>query len=122
MYNHTEPRKRLSVNLDPAKLIAIANKAKTPLALAGGVIAVLYLIYRQVLTLGIFSKLESRPTFVLIQGLVDRLFWLALVALVLGVASYLAVALLKNRADQEPDFVDLPVRKSKRTPTKTNGR
>ena len=110
------------MNSEAPKLFAFANKIKTPLALAGGVMVILYLLYKQVLALGIFSKLESQPTFLLIQGVVDRLFWLALVALVLGVASYVTVALLKNKTQHEPDVVDLPMRKKKRTPGKADGR
>lgn len=83
---------------------------------------ILYLLYKQILALGIFSKLESQPTFLLVQNVVDRLFWLALVALVLGIASYVAVALLKNKPQQEPDVVNLPIRKKKRTPGKSDGR
>ena len=110
------------MNFEAGKLFAFANKVKTPLALAGGVIVILYLLYKQILTLGIFSKLESQPTFLLIQSVVDRLFWLALVALILGVASYVTVALLRNKPQHEPDVVDLPVRKKKRTPGKADGR
>jgi ABC-type arginine/histidine transport system permease subunit len=102
------------MQVDAAKLFALADRIKTPLALAGAVVVALYLIYRQVLSLGIFSTLGSQPTFLVVQSIIDKLFWLAVLALVLGVCSYLAVAFRGNRGHPEGDAVKFPVRKKRR--------
>ncbi len=102
------------MQFDAAKLFAVADRVKTPLALAGTVVIALYLIYRQVLSLSIFSNIGSQPTFLVIQSIIDKLFWLAILALVLGVGSYLAIALRGHRAPPEKDALTLPVRKKRR--------
>jgi hypothetical protein len=102
------------MQLDTAKLFALADRIKTPLALAGAIVVALYLLYRQVLSLGIFSTLGSQPTFLVLQSIINKLFWLAVLALVLGVSSYLAVAFRGNRGQPEKDALKLPVRKKPR--------
>jgi hypothetical protein len=79
------------------KLARIAVTIKTPMALSGLVMIVLYTLYRQVLNLNVFSNIGGSHTFVVIQSVLDKLFWLALVALVLGVASYITTAIMRNR-------------------------
>jgi len=70
------------------KLATIFTKIRTPLSLAGLVILVLYAVYRQILSLKIFPTLSETSASVLLNGLVTGLFWLALVAIVLGVVSH----------------------------------
>lgn len=77
------------------KLSEIANRVKTPLALAGLIIVVLYAIFQQILALDIFSRLESGPTLNLLQSILNKIFWLALTSLILGVASYLIPLVLR---------------------------
>lgn len=86
----------MAINLD--KLASIASKVRTPLALSGLIVVVLYGIYRQVLSLDIFSKVGETSTVVLIGGILDKLFWLAMVALVMGVASHVLALVLKSKA------------------------
>ena len=71
------------------KLTRLASKVKTPLLLAGLVTIIFYAIFRQVLSLDIFDNIGANNTFAVIQNVLDRIFFLALVAIVLGVASYL---------------------------------
>ena len=73
------------------KIGNVLDRVKTPLTLGGLVILVLYGIYSQILKLGIFPQLPAASAFTLLQAIVRYLFWLALVALILGVGSYLAV-------------------------------
>ena len=68
------------------KLISIANRFKTPISISALVVIVLYLIYHQILELEIFSKLDEDQTFNLINNLIYILFYLAILAIVLGVA------------------------------------
>src|SRR6266700_3348376 len=70
------------------ELMNVAVKVRTPLALAGLTIVVLYGIYKEVLSLNVFEKIGANATFILLQDILDKLFWLALLALVLGVSSY----------------------------------
>jgi len=83
------------------RVVDIARKVRTPLALSGVVIAVLYAIYRQVLSLNVFENIGANPTFLLLQNVLDKLFWLALVSIVLGVISYLITALISDKPSFE---------------------
>lgn len=86
------------------KLAAIANKVKTPLALAGLTITVLYGIYRQVLSLDIFTKVGEESTVILIGGILDKLFWLALIALIMGGASYALGFVMKVKTQRQANI------------------
>lgn len=74
--------------MNSERLVTAAAKVKLPLSLAGVVVVVLYAIYRQMLALGVFENIGGAATSNLLNAIVDRLFWLALVAVVLGIASY----------------------------------
>jgi hypothetical protein len=73
------------------ELFQIAAKVSTPLALAGLVAAILFLIFRQILTLNIFPRLNQALGGKVIISIVNRLFILALVAMVLGFAGFVLV-------------------------------
>jgi hypothetical protein len=70
------------------KLIKFASKVSTPLSLASLIVVVLYLVFQGVLSLEIFSKLQEGNTFALISSVIDKIFYLALIALILGVVAY----------------------------------
>ena len=89
------------------KLLGVAEKVKTPLALSGLVIIVLYLIFKQVLSLNVFSNIGSSNTFVLLQNLLSMVFWLAILSIVLGVGSYILAMVLKHRIDPRSSNVQL---------------
>jgi len=74
-------------------LLSVTSKVGTPLALAGIIVIVLYALYKQVLALKLFVPIGVGPTARLLQNVLNKLFWLALIALVLGVASYLLTAI-----------------------------
>jgi hypothetical protein len=75
---------------DAANIFDIASKVSTPLALAGFLAACFFLILRQVLkTHNLFPRLEQERGYATIVLIIERLFLLALVALVLGFAGYI---------------------------------
>lgn len=76
------------------KLFEIASKVNKPLSLAAMTVVALYLIYKTILGLEIFGPLTEGTTFALISSIADKLFYLALVALVLGVIAYVFVQFL----------------------------
>lgn len=88
------------MKLELARLAAVVGAIRTPLALAGLIAIVLYVIYQQVLALPVFENIGANPTFLLLQNVIDKLFWLAIVALVLGVGSYIFIAAL-HRIDSK---------------------
>jgi hypothetical protein len=94
-------------SVDIGKISAIATKIKTPLALSGLVFVVLYLLYRQVLSLDVFSNIGANSTFLLLQNVLGKLFLLALLALVLGVGSYLTSAILTHKVQRKSSNVEL---------------
>jgi len=69
-------------------LLGLASKITKPISLAALGLLVLYGIYKIILALGVFSQIGSEPTFLLLDSIVDKLFYLALVALVLGIGAY----------------------------------
>jgi hypothetical protein len=89
------------------KFIAITGKIRTPLALSALIVIVLYGIYQQVLSLDVFEKIGAAPTFLLLQNVLDKLFWLALLGLILGVLSYVVTLILRHRISSRHSSVDL---------------
>lgn len=73
------------------KLFEVASRVTKPLSLSGLVVTALYLVYRAILALDIFAPLGEEHTFGLLSIIADRLFYMALLALVLGVVSYVFV-------------------------------
>lgn len=71
------------------EVFEIASKVSTPLALGGFVFAVLFFIFRQILKKDIFTTLAKSASAEIIKTVIDRLFILALVAMVLGFAGYI---------------------------------
>ncbi|OGO74867.1 MAG: hypothetical protein A3K45_03600 [Chloroflexi bacterium RIFOXYC12_FULL_59_14] len=92
---------------DMGKFINLAGKIKTPLTLSGLVVVILYAVYRQVLSLNIFENIGANSTFVLLQNILDKIFWLALISILLGVASYLVTFILSRQAPRSSSSVSL---------------
>lgn len=76
---------------DITKIGGVLDRIKTPLTLGGLVVLVLYEIYSQILKLGIFPQLTATSAAVIVQDIIRYMFWLAVLAVVLGVGSYLAI-------------------------------
>ena len=72
-----------------AKVTSVLRGVRTPLSLGGLAVIVLCVIYNRVLGLGIFSTLNDSQTSGLLTAMVGYVFWLAIVAVVLGIAGYL---------------------------------
>lgn len=87
-----------------AKIANILDRIKTPLTLGGLVVLVLYGLYSQVLKLpGLGAALPSGAAAQLIGDIIKYLFWLAILAVVLGVGSYLAVHFFPKGWLPDPD-------------------
>jgi hypothetical protein len=74
----------------------VVSKVATPLALAGFAFAVLFLIFRQLLTLKVFSRIAGTHTTEVLKSIINKLFVLALVAMILGFVGFLIPQLLAN--------------------------
>lgn len=83
------------MTLDLAKFTGILQRVKTPLTLAGLALLIFYGIFRKVLDLKIWGQLQEGSTAALLSGILSYTFVLALVCVVLGVASFLAVRLMR---------------------------
>jgi hypothetical protein len=97
----------MKMNSSTAKLFDIAQRIKTPLALAGAVLVVFYLIVKQLLSLNVFSNIGSQATADLLHGLVNKLFWLATITICLGVVSYLVALILSHQLRARDSKVEL---------------
>jgi hypothetical protein len=80
------------MGFDLTKIAPVLDRIKTPLTLGGLVVLVLYGLYSQILKLpGLSGALPAGSAFELLQQIIRYLFWLAILAVILGVASYLSV-------------------------------
>jgi len=70
------------------KILEIATNVSTPLMLAGFLAGVFFLILRQILKKNLFPVLTRQLSADIIKLIIDRLFTLALVALVLGFVGF----------------------------------
>jgi hypothetical protein len=70
------------------KVFEVAASVSTPLALGGLFAAVLFFILKQILAKNIYPKLSRDHGAAFLKHVVDRLFTLALVAMVLGFAGF----------------------------------
>jgi hypothetical protein len=80
-----------------ARLAAIASRVQTPLALAGIIMVVLYAISSQILRLDIFSNIGGPGTLQLLDGLLQKLFVLAILSLVFAAIAYVAGLYVRHR-------------------------
>ena len=92
------------MGLDLAKIATVLDRIKTPLTLGGLVVMILYGLYSEILKLpGLKGALPPDSAFQLLQEIIKYLFWLAILAVVLGVGSYLAVHFFPKAAFVAPD-------------------
>jgi hypothetical protein len=88
------------------KIIEIAASVSTPLALGGLMAAIFFFVLKQILAKNVFPRLSRDHSAAFLTHVVDRLFILALVAMVLGFAGYVVVA----RTPRVPEQVKVPDR------------
>lgn len=93
------------MEFDFSKIATILDRIKTPLTLGGLVVVVLYGIYSQILKLPSVAAaaLSAGSVAQLLQQIITYLFWLAILAVVLGVGSYLAVHFFPKGLMPDPD-------------------
>ena len=82
------------------KLFRVAAAIRTPLALSALVTLILYAILRQILELNVFANIGAESTYLLLAAIVQALFVLALVAIVLSIASYVTSIALRHRTSK----------------------
>jgi hypothetical protein len=91
-------------------LFAIASRIATPLSLAGVVVMVLFLLYRQLIAGPLSVQLNQSQAFRTINRLLILVFALAIVAVVLGVGSMLLIHFyppVKRPADLKPVGINI---------------
>ncbi|PPD47149.1 MAG: hypothetical protein CTY13_06000 [Methylobacter sp.] len=71
-----------------AKINQLIERLRTPLALAGLVVLVLYGIYKQILEMDVFTRVGENETFVLLGNVFFYLFVLAIFSVILGGLGY----------------------------------
>jgi hypothetical protein len=87
---------------EPTKFFQVVSRIKTPLVLSGVVVVALYGIYKTVLALDVFEKVGGESTYRLLDSVLSKIFWLAMVSIVLGVGSYL-VTMYWQKSKTEPN-------------------
>lgn len=80
----------------------IAAKVSTPLALGGFFAAVVFFIFKQVLKQDFLRRLTTAHSAEVIKLVIDKLFVLALVAMVLGFLAYVLIRVLPQVSAVEP--------------------
>lgn len=73
------------------RVFEIASLLSTPLALGGFFAAVVFYVLRQIVAKNVFPQLSAALGASILKLIIERLFMLALVAMVLGFVAYLAI-------------------------------
>lgn len=89
-----------------SQIIDLASRVSTPLALSGLVTAFVFLIFRQIIARNIFPKLSTAITGTIIQDIINKLFRLALVAMILGFFGYI-VSIGAQQPKPPPDSITI---------------
>lgn len=76
------------------RVLEIASTVSTPLGLGGLFAAIVFFIFKQILQRDLFPRLSRDHSAALLKLIVDRLFVLALVAMVLGFSGYVLATVL----------------------------
>jgi hypothetical protein len=76
-------------------IIEIASRISTPLALAGLLAAFLFFIFRQIINTGILPELTKKAGGTIILAIINKLFVLALGAMVLGFGGYVLTIIVR---------------------------
>lgn len=79
------------------QILSIANKVKTPISLVSLAIIILYLILKQILDMDIYTKVGEENTRLLIENVLSKIFWFAIIALAVGVLLYILSFTLKKQ-------------------------
>ncbi len=83
------------MSFDLVKMTGVLERVKTPLTLGGLALLIFYGIFSKVLALGIWGPLQEGSTAALIGRVLFYTFILALICVVLGVTSFLAVRFVR---------------------------
>lgn len=90
-----------------ATLFRVTERVKTPMALSGLVVVALYLVFSRVLSLPVFGDLGQDHTYQLLHEVLRYVFWLAIVAVLLGAGSFVLALVLRHRIDARGPNVQL---------------
>jgi hypothetical protein len=88
------------------RILEIASNVSTPLALSGLIAAIFFLVLRQIVAKNIFPKLTRSVGGDLLKLIVERLFILALIAMVLGFAGYIVTTAFPKE-EKPPDSITI---------------
>ena len=88
------------------EVFKLASNISTPLALGGFFAAILFWTLRQILAKDLFPRLNAAIGAEILKLIIERLFMLALIAMVLGFVGYIVVALV----DKKPIAEEFPPR------------
>lgn len=84
----------------------LATKVATPLALGGFLAAVAFFIFRQIIAKNIFPTLTVAISGTILLNIINKLFILALVAMILGFAGYV-VSIFAQQREPAPDAISI---------------
>lgn len=84
-----------------SEIFEIASNVSTPIGLAGITIVSLYFIFRLVLKLDIFPKLTRTLTQEIILSIINKIFWLSMVATILGFVGYIVTSQTNSSSTQK---------------------
>ena len=100
----------------PPAVLEGLSKISTPLGLGGLALFVLLVIARRVLTSTIVPQLAKSHAFVVIKMLIDRSFVLAVLAIILGFAGYIATTFIQPASAGTATLADVLIdKKSKKS-------
>src|SRR5262249_33829932 len=88
-------------------IFEIASKVSTPLGLGGLIAAIVFFIFREILSKNFLPTLSRGASGAIIQNIVNKLFYLAVLALCLGFIGYVMTAIGGSRPSPDSVTVSL---------------
>jgi hypothetical protein len=89
------------------RLFNIAARIVKPISLVSLIVIVVYLLYKLILGLDIFSDLAEDSSLLVITSIIDKVFYLALVTLILGIVAYLFTKFIDRSENTKPNQISI---------------
>lgn len=88
------------------RALAAVASIKTPITVTALIVIVFYYLLSQVLSLGVFATLTQSDSSHLLEAVLSKVFWLAVLGLVFGGVLFAIPYVLPNRRSGEITLVD----------------
>src|SRR5688572_19691566 len=89
------------------EIFKIASSVSTPLALGGLFAAIVFFVFRLIVNKDIYPKMNEALGGEILKSIIDKLFKLALVAMILGFIGYIVARAFPPKDPTPPDSISV---------------